>query len=142
MKLRQFIRNDAGLTLIEIMAVIVLIALIMGVVGRGVIGQRDSATAQLNVVKMEKLKHAIEQYRFQYGRYPGQLDDMLRPSSEMQRSGELFTPLASEEDLKDVWKSPYLYKGENNGRSFSLSSYGSDGIAGGEGAKQDVTLKP
>lgn len=134
--------SSRGMTLVEIIVVIVLISLVFGIVARGVIGKGDTAKAKLNVVKMETLKNAIESYRFQYNSYPSSLNDLMSASPDVQKSGQIFTPLAKEEDLKDIWGVPYTYKTENNNRTYSLTSLGSDGVAGGEGAKQDVTLRP
>lgn len=133
---------EQGLTLIEILVVIVLISLIAVVVGRNVIGQGEAARAELNVVKMEKLKSLLGQYRLKFNSYPSQLEDLIKPGSDVKKSGKLFIAIASEEDIVDVWGFPYLYKSENNGRSYTLTSLGADGVQGGEGADQDVTLRP
>lgn len=139
--LRSGLRNESGMTLIEILAVIVLIGLIMSVVARGVFSQAESAKAQANLVRMQKVKGAIEQYRLQFSRYPSALQDLVKPSSDIQRD-QLFTPFADSSDLKDVWNNDYLYRVENNGRSYALSCLGSDGVSGGDGAKSDIVLGP
>lgn len=136
------LRAESGMTLIEILVVIVLISLIAVVVGRNVISQGDAAKAELNVVKMEKLKNLLGQYRLKYNTYPSKLEDLVKASSDIQKSGKIFVSLADEDDLADVWGFPFVYKSENNGRSYSITSLGSDGVEGGEGAKQDVTLRP
>lgn len=139
---RNVFSEEAGLTLVELLVVIVLISLIAVVVGKNVIGQGDAAKAELNVVKMEKVKNLLGQYRLKYNSYPTKLEDLVTGNADLKKSGKPFIALAEEADLADVWGFPYLYAQENNGRSFTLSSYGSDGIEGGEGAKQDVVLKP
>lgn len=135
-------RNSKGMTLVELLAVIVLIGLIMAVVAKGIFSKSDAAKAKLNVVKMEKLKESIEQYRFEYNSYPSSLQDLIHPSGDVRDSGKVFVALAGADDLKDIWGFDYIYRAESDGRSFSLTSYGSDGVAGGDGPKQDVTLRP
>lgn len=130
------------MTLVEIIVVIVLISIIGGIVIQGVVGKGESAKARLNVVKMEKLKNAIESYRLEYNSYPSKLEDLVKVSPAVQKSGKLFVPLAEEEDLKDVWNFPFVYNTENNNRTYSITTLGSDGVEGGEGAKQDVTMRP
>lgn len=128
------------MTLVEVLAVIVLIGLIMAVVAKGVVGKGDAAKAKLNEVKMEKVKQALAQYRLEYNSYPEQLINLAKPSGD--NSGKLFVALAEADDLKDIWGFDYIYKPENEGRSYTLSTLGSDGVPGGEGAKQDVTMRP
>jgi general secretion pathway protein G len=134
--------NEKGLTLVELLVVIVLIGLIAVVVSKNVVQQGDIAKAELNVVRMNKLKNSLGQFRLKFNSYPGKLDELINGSAETKNSGQIFMPLVDEEELKDVWGSPYIYKLENDGRMFSLKSLGSDGLDGGDGAKQDVTVKP
>lgn len=135
-------RAQAGLTLIEILVVIVLISLIAVVVGKNVIGQGEAARAELNIVKMEKLKSLLGQYRLKFNSYPGKLNNLIKASPEVQKSGKLFIAVATKDDIEDVWGFPFVYKSENNGRSYTLTTLGSDGTSGGEGADQDVTMRP
>ena len=134
--------DQRGMTLVEILVVIVLIALVMGVVAKGVISKGDTAKAKLNVVKMEKVKSALDQYRLEYNSYPSKLEDLVKPPTDTSGGEKLSAPFADEDDLKDIWKNPYIYHTENNNRSYTLKSLGSDGLDGGEGSKQDVTLTP
>ena len=135
------LKSQSGLTLVELLVVIVLISLIAVVVGKNVIGQGDAAKAELNMVKMEKVKNLLSQYRLKYNKFPGKIDDLIKGGEDASKSGKPFFALAEEDDLTDVWGFPLSYKVENGGRSFTLSSNGSDGIDGGEGAKQDVNVK-
>lgn len=131
--------SERGMTLIEVIAVVVLIGLIMTVVARGVFGKSESAKAQLNLVKMENISNALAQYKLQFNTYPDSLNGLVEAPADIKSSGQLYTPFLKKEDLSDVWKVPYIYKTGNHRRSYSLTSYGSDGVAGGTGPKQDVT---
>ena len=102
----------------------------------------DAAKAKTNVLRMEKIKGALELYRTEFGRYPGAIIDLIHPSADIQQSGKLFMKYAEESELKDVWNNDLIYKNENDGRSFSLMALGSDGTPGGVDAAQDVTLRP
>ena len=133
--------NQRGMTLIEVLAVIVLIALIMGVVARGIFGKSDAAKAELNIVKMENVMRALETYRLKYNSYPSSLDDLIKPGDK-KLEGKIFMKLADEDELLDIWGFPYIYKAENNNRTYTLSSLGADGIEGGDSANSDVTKRP
>ncbi|MFN8389564.1 MAG: type II secretion system protein GspG [Bdellovibrionota bacterium] len=134
--------SEAGMTLIEVIAVIVLITLIMVTVGKNVFSSSSAAKAKLNVTKLNTIKGYLGQYRLQYNSYPSKLDELIHPSAAVKQSGELFTPLAQENDLKDIYGTPIIYIPENNGRSYVLKSLGEDGLEGGEGANQDVEIRP
>lgn len=134
--------SEKGMTLVELMAVIVILGIILTVVAKNIFGQADAAKAKTNILRMEKIKGALELYRTEFGRYPSQLGDLIRPSADVQQSGKLFMKYAEESELKDVWNNDLLYKSENDGRSFDLMTLGSDGAPGGENASQDVHLKP
>jgi general secretion pathway protein G len=135
-------KNEKGLTLVELLVVIVLIGLISVVVAKNVVGKGDIAKAELNVVRMNSLKNSLGQFRLKFNTYPGKLDELVTGSGDTKNSGQIFMPLIEEDELKDMWGFPYVYKLENDGRVFSLKSLGSDGLEGGEGAKQDVTVRP
>lgn len=134
--------KEKGMTLVEIVAVIVLIGLIMGVIAPKIFGKGDAAKAQLNKVRMESIRQALGQYRLQFNIYPDKLEDLVRQSSKLRDSDQLFTPLLDDKELNDIWGAPYTYKSENNNRSYKLMCLGSDGIAGGEGSAQDLTMQP
>ena len=91
---------------------------------------------------MNTLKGYLGQYKLQYNSYPTKLEDLVKAGADVKKSGELFTPFCDESSLKDVWQVPYLYLPENSGRSYVLKSLGEDGLEGGEGANQDVEVRP
>ena len=130
------------MTLIEIIVVIVLISLVFGIVAQGVFGKGEAAKAQLNEIKMQTVLNAIEQYRFTFNSYPSKLEDLMAPSADVKKSGKLFVAMVKDEDLKDVWGNPFIFRTENNNRTFTITSLGSDGVEGGDGPKQDVTKRP
>ncbi|MCC6932695.1 MAG: type II secretion system protein GspG [Deltaproteobacteria bacterium] len=135
------LNKQAGMTLVEVLAVIVLIGMIMVVVGKGVMGKGDAAKAKLNVVRMEGIRNALAQYRLELNTYPSSLDSLAHPGKEAVESGQVVVPLIDEKDLKDIWGNNFIYRSEG-GRSYSLQTLGSDGVPGGDGAKQDVTMTP
>lgn len=135
-------KNQLGLTLVELLAVIVILGLIITVVLKNVSSQSEAAKAKLNETKMMQLQQMIDQYRLEYNTYPSSLNDLVRESASIKESGKVFVALVKPEQLKDIWNFDYIYKMESDGRAYSLTSLGSDGIPGGEGAKQDVTKRP
>jgi len=76
------IQNEKGLTLVELLVVIVLIGLILVVVGKNVLSSGEAAKAELNMVKLEKVKSYLGQYRLKYNKYPAKLEDLIKQSTE------------------------------------------------------------
>lgn len=138
----KIVSTESGLTLIELLVVVVLIGLIFTVVAGSVFSKGEAAKAELNVTRMEGLKQEIARYRLNYNSYPQALQDLVRPNAQVRQSGKLFNPIVKEDELKDIWGNPYLYKSENDGRSYSITSQGADGAPGGEGPNQDITVRP
>ncbi len=127
------------MTLIEILAVIIIIGILMSVLVKGVFGNAASAKAQANALRMEKIKSAIGQFRLQYNQYPTRIEDLARQPSNIEG---MFTPLVNETELKDIYGNAFVYRTENGNRSFALTSLGQDGVAGGTGVDQDYTVQP
>ena len=139
--MKKSLLKESGMTLVEVLAVIVLIALIMGVVAKGVMGKGEAAKAKLNTVRMENIRNALAQFRLEFNSYPSSLETLVNPGKETRDPGQIAVPLLDDKDLKDVWGNPYIYRSEG-GQSYSITSLGSDGRTGGDGAKQDVTMTP
>lgn len=134
--------NEKGLTLVELLVVVTLIGLIAVVVASNVFSKGEAAKAELNLTKMNSLKQEISRYRLTYNSYPTALMDLIRPNSQIKSTGRPFTAILKEDELKDMWNNSFDYKLENGGRSYVLLSFGADGVQGGEGADQDVTVRP
>ncbi len=135
-------KDERGLTLVELLVVVVLLGLIFTVIGSNVFSKGEAAKAELNRTRMESIKQEISRFRLTFNTYPRSLDELVKPSPQMQQSGRLFSPIIKGDELLDMWGNKYTYRLENDGRSYSLTSLGSDGMPGGEGHAQDLTLRP
>lgn len=130
-------RSQAGMTLIEIVIVIVLIGGILAVVGSQVMGNSDKAKFRLTEVQIEKLSAAVESYNSDVGEYPRTLEDL---SKDPGISGWL-GPYADDKDLKDPWKKNLEYRTPGEDGPFDLISYGKDGQPGGTSYNADISNK-
>ncbi|MCC6221768.1 MAG: type II secretion system protein GspG [Deltaproteobacteria bacterium] len=128
--IKKYLKEDKGFTLVEIIVVIVLLSIVFGIVAKGVFGKADMAKWNANKLKAEQLKGQLELYRLQNNSFPNKLEELVNQS------------LIKEEDLEDVWGNRFRYSTENEDRTFSLTSLGSDGVTGGSGPNQDLTVKP
>lgn len=134
-----------GFTLIEIMAVVLIIGMLSGIVGFAVFQQVDKARTVTARAQIDRLESSLELYNMDNGRFPNTdqgLDALInKPTSAPEpinyqpggylKGGEL--PL-------DPWGNEFQYEspGVNNDDSFDLWSYGKDGAPGGEDLNADI----
>ena len=124
-----------GFTLLEMLAVIVLIgvvsAVVVSYVGRNVDkGKYGAGKAQLTT-----LSQKIENYALDNGSPPARLQDLVtQPSGASGWMG----PYAKASDLKDPWGHAFGYRYPGEHGSFDLIFYGQDGKPGGSGFNKDV----
>lgn len=138
-------RASAGFTLIEIMAVVLIMGLLMGLVGVSVFGQVDKARITTAQTQIRNIESALELYRMDNSRYPTTeqgLEALLRrPSSAPEpRSYPAGGYLSKSDALKDPWGMTFQYEspGQHNGHSFDLWSLGADQQPGGEEVDADI----
>src|SRR5215216_2055701 len=64
------LRRDAGMTLIEILVVLVLIGVVMGIVGSNFLGRAEKAKADAAKIDIGQISQALDLYKLEVGRYP------------------------------------------------------------------------
>ena len=129
--------DEAGMTLIEIIVVIVILGVLIAFLTGGLFQKADEAKAKLNQTKLTKVKHYIDQFRLQYNSLPSSLNDL---TSCTEKTGQGCIPVTQENELRDIWGTPLVYSSENGGRSYKIKSLGADMREGGEGANFDFTI--
>jgi general secretion pathway protein G len=134
-----------GFTLIEIMAVVLIIGLLTGVVGFQIFAQVDKGRVTAARTQLSMLEGGLESYRMDNGRFPNTeqgLDSLFNaPSSEpVPRNYQPGGYLKGGREPMDPWGNPYLYEspGEHNRHSVDIWSWGADGEPGGEGVATDI----
>jgi general secretion pathway protein G len=132
-------RSQRGVTLIEMLVVVTIIALFAGIVGPkywGKVADSKRVAAKTQIVAFEG---ALGQFMLGTGTYPstelGLKALREKPESLPGWSG----PYLSQDVPLDPWGRPYLYKfpGEH-GDEPDIISLGADGQPGGEGPAADI----
>jgi general secretion pathway protein G len=119
-------RHPRGMTLVEIMIVLTIIAGIMVTVGVVAFNQLDNANIKTTQVTLRKVSGQIQQYySFQT---PPALPDSL---SELTNPPGGESAYAKETDLKDAWGQEIQYEKSGN-KDYKLRSSGPDGQDGTE----------
>lgn len=141
-KRKQTRDAQAGVTLIEMMVVLVIIAIVAALVVPNVVGRPDEARVSVAQTDIRSIGSALELYRLDNQTYPTTSQGLAalseRPTSAPEPrnwvAGGYLTAVPV-----DPWGNAYLYRspGENGG--FDLISLGSDGQPGGDAAAADIT---
>ena len=120
-------RGNAGFTLVELMVVIAIIAILATIVGVNVFGQIDESGVAAAQAQIKNFKSAVVAYRLKYRKMPGSLNDLL-PFMDAQQIP------------KDPWNNDYTFKSEG-GSDFEIISFGADGSPGGSDVNADISSK-
>lgn len=129
-------RDERGLTLVEIIVVLIILSVLMAFLGGRIFGKLGSAKRDINKLKMQELKSAISEYQLRYNSLPSSLDALVSGSDGIVG----FQKVASPEQLNDAWGRPFVFQLENNGRSYKITSLGADGVEGGTDEDFDDSL--
>jgi general secretion pathway protein G len=119
--------------------VLAIIGLIAAVLTPGLVGQLGRARAKTGQMQVETVAAAVEVFRSDVSRYPTKgegLNALLAEPSDA--SGWTGPYLKNGKLLKDPWGHDIVYDVSEDGRSFSVTSYGADGKAQGVGADKDL----
>jgi general secretion pathway protein G len=134
-------RDRAGFTLIEIMVVIVILGLLAALVVPKLVGRTEEAKKTQARVQIKNLQQAIELFKLDNGFYPGS-DQGLEALVRAPESGRIPKNYRKggyiDRVPKDPWSNPYVYASPGQRGDYDISSYGADGVQGGDGEDADV----
>jgi len=123
-----------GFTLLEMLAVIVLIGIVGAIVVNQVVKNLDKGKYGAGKAQVITLGQKVENYALDNGSPPASLDDLVaKPANATNWQG----PYAKPSDLKDPWGHPFGYQAPGEHGSYDIVFYGQDGKPGGDGYSAD-----
>ena len=128
---------EAGVTLVEMMVVIVIIGLVTAIVVINVLPSQDTARIEKARADIRVIEQALELYRLNHSRYPAMeegLDALTRTEGEDGARREAYIRRLP----NDPWGAPYLYVTPGAHGPYDLYTYGADAQEGGEGVDADI----
>jgi general secretion pathway protein G len=132
-------RTQSGVTLIEMLVVVTIIALFAAIVAPRMLRRADAARHTAARAQINSFMTALGAYKLDTGLYPSTEMGLnalrVKPESVTQWSG----PYLPQDVPMDPWGHPYLYKypGEH-GDEPDIVSLGADGAPGGDGNNADI----
>lgn len=132
-------RRAAGMTLIEILVVLVLIGVVLGIVGGNFIGRGEKAKADAAKIEIGQIGQALDLYKLEVGRYPTSQEGLQALIQAPAGASNWNGPYWKKSTLpKDPWGNEYKYVSPAQSGPYDILSYGADGKEGGDGTNKDI----
>jgi general secretion pathway protein G len=141
MKKRRERKVRGGFTMVELMAMLIIIGLLATLVVTKVASQIDKARVTTTKANLKKLHSAVNQFKMDTSRFPAE-DEGLMALIEQPSDVENWEPggyLETTELPRDAWGHEFIYERfPESGKPFVIKSYGADGEEGGEDYDADL----
>lgn len=138
---RRRLPPSAGLTVLEMMVVLGIMALVIGLVAPRAIDYFGRAKTQTAEIQMRQLEGALQLLYIDTGRYPTEGEGLsalvTEPGAMTGWRGPYLTDQAG---LTDPWGRPYVYQSPGQNGPFDIVTEGRDGQPGGSGEDTDIRL--
>jgi len=130
-----------GFTMVELMAVLIILGLLAAVVVRNFVGQTDKARVTTTKANLRLLHMAVNQFKMDTSRLPTE-EEGLMVLIEAPDDVPNYQPggyLETTELARDGWGNDFIYElYPESGKPFVIKSYGADGEEGGEDYDADL----
>ena len=133
-------KKNKGMTLIEMMVVIVLLGLVMTLLASKFLGQMSGGKIKIAKIQLHTLDDKIQLFYLNENRYPTQEEGLAILTQASSKLGN-HPYVDKREQLKDPWGNQVLYEIPGpEGKAYNLLSLGSDGKRGGDGDAKDLSI--
>jgi general secretion pathway protein G len=132
-------RHRSGITLLEILIVLVILGLLATLGTRQVMSYLGRAKSDTAALQIKEIEAAIDLFRLDVGRVPATNEGLsalvAAPPAAANWRGPYLTKRAL---LNDPWGNAWIYTAKD-ARGYDLKSLGGDGAVGGTGEDQDMS---
>ena len=129
---------ERGITLIELIVVMVIISLFATLVGARLFSRVDQARQTTARVQISEFESVLDLFRLDVGRYPTASEGLnvlrVNPGGLSNWDG----PYLRRDVPLDPWARPYIYRYPGEHGDFDILSLGADGGEGGEDENADI----
>lgn len=138
------LQEKKGMTLIEIILVLVLLGSVMAIVGNKAMKSFEKGNIKAAQIQIMQMEGWLDMYRLDCHTYPTTEQGLEALVSKPVQSPDCpdydpdgYAGQKGEIPL-DPWGSPYIYE-NTDGRKYRITSLGPDRQAGGEGNDEDIS---
>lgn len=139
---KEALSEDSGLTLLELLVVLVILSLIIGLAGPTILRQFGTAKSRTASIEVNRLVTNLEFFRVDMGRFPTDQEGLAvlftPPENATGWNGPYVQKLSQ---LQDPWGNEYLYVVSQDGETVEVRSLGADGTENGTGEDADVSSR-
>lgn len=139
MRRKSALKNNLGMTLVEIMIVLAILGSIAALLLPRLGGAQDKAKVREAKIQIGQLVNALSLYYSDCGRYPQALQGLLNKDDSCSNWGPepYYKAKGQDTSIKDPWGNDYVY--EASGGEYTVKSLGKDGSDGGSGYGADIS---
>lgn len=139
---KRKIELRSGFTMVELMAMLIIIGLLATLVVTKVASKIDQAKVTTTMANLKTLHNAVNQFRMDTGRFPTEEEGL---EALVVQPGDVTTwepggYLQTTEIPLDGWRREFIYETfTESGKAFAIRSFGADGEEGGDSYDADLS---
>ncbi len=132
---KTHLKNNKGMTLIEILIVLAIIGSVAALLLPNITGGLDKSKVREAKIQLTQVANALSMYYTDCGKFPETLESLKKADAACTNWGP--KPYY-EKNLKDPFGNEFSYAVD--GGEYTLKSFGKDGREGGSEYNADITL--
>ncbi len=139
--MKRLLIDQKGITLIEIMVVVVIIGILSTVIFTRVADRPEQARRTKAMTEIRAMQTSLELFKLDNGYYPSteQGLDALVSTPTSGRIPSNYPESGYIEKLRnDPWQTPYVYISPGSHGDYDIESFGHDQADGGTGKNKDI----
>ncbi|MEM9575060.1 MAG: type II secretion system major pseudopilin GspG, partial [Pseudomonadota bacterium] len=131
--------SNSGVTILEILIVLAIIALISAVIGPRVTGYLGRAKSETAALQINQIDIALQLFYIDMGRYPAETEGLDALVTAQPGSVGWAGPYLDKSDaITDPWGRAYIYAVTGESEQPKVQTLGRDGVQGGVGEDKDI----
>jgi len=125
-------KSESGMTLMELIIVLVILGMLTAVAAPKIFNQMGRSRNSVAKVEISNLEQTLSIFSFDFGRFPSTSEGLQALVQNPTGTSNWQGPYLKKAVPMDPWSRPYVYKSPGDHGDYDLCSMGADGVAGNE----------